>query len=55
METAAAAAAAAEWAPAVPHSCVVVKNREGYLGSKRSEPQAGSHSPGFQHQKDKSP
>ena len=44
---------AVEWE--APQSRVVDKNREGYLGSKRSEPQAGSHSPGFQHQKDKSP
>ena len=46
METAAAAAAAAEWAPAVPHSRVVDKNREGYLGSKRSQPQLRVPEPG---------
>ena len=39
---------------AVPHSCVVDKNQEGYLRSERSQPQARPHSPGFQHQKDKS-
>ena len=27
-------AAVAEWAWVVPHSCVVDKNQEGYLGSK---------------------
>ena len=36
---------AVEWV--VPHSHVVDENREGYLGSKRSQPQARPHSPGF--------
>ena len=43
-------AVATDWAQVVPHSCMVDKSREGYLGSKWSQPQAGSHSPGFQRQ-----
>ena len=39
----------------VPYSYVVVKNWEGYPGSKRSWPQARLQSPGFQHQEDKPP
>ena len=39
---------------AVPHSHVVDKNQEGYLGSKSSQPQARAHSPRFQCWKDKS-
>ena len=39
----------------VPHSHVVDKNQEGYLGSEGSQPQARPHSSGFQHQGDKSP
>ena len=52
------AAVAVKWM--VPHSHVVDKNqekyhgREGYYGSEQSQPQARLHSPGFQHQKDKS-
>ena len=45
--------ATAEWV--VPHPCVVDKNWEGYLGSKRYQPQARSHSPAFQLWEDKSP
>ena len=37
----------------VPHSCIVDKNWEGYLGSEGSQPQARPHSTGFQHQDDK--
>ena len=38
----------------VPHSHVVHKNLEGYLGSEQPQPQARLHSPGFQCQEDKS-
>ena len=38
---------------AVPHSCVVDKNQEGYLGA--GKPQAGQHSPGLLCHEDKSP
>ena len=44
---------AVEWT--VPHSRMVDKNWEGYLGSEPSQPQAKSHSPGFHHWEDKSP
>ena len=40
---------------AVPHSHVVDKNQEGYLGSEGSQPENRPPSPGFQHQEDKSP
>ena len=39
---------------AVPHSSVVDKNQEGYLGSELSQIQVTLHSPGFQYRKDKS-
>ena len=39
----------------VHHSYIVDKNQEGYLGREQSQPQARPHSPGFQHQEDKSP
>ena len=39
----------------VPHAHVVDKNQEGYLRNEGSQPQARPHSPGFQHQEDKSP
>ena len=39
----------------VPHSHVVDKNWEGYLGSEGSQHQDRPHSPGFQHQADKAP
>ena len=39
----------------IPHSCEVDKNQEGYLGSKRSQPQARLYSTGFRYQGDKSP
>ena len=48
-----AVVAEVEWA--VPHSHVVDKNQQGHLSSKRSQPQARLHSPGFPHQEDKSP
>ena len=48
-------AVAAGQAQAVPHSHEVAKNREGYLGSERSQPQARLYSPGIQHHEDKSP
>ena len=35
-----------EWAQVVPHSHVVDKNQEGYLGSEQS--QAREYNPGFQ-------
>ena len=38
-------AAGVEWV--VPHSCVMDKNLEGYLGSKQSQLQAKPHIPGF--------
>ena len=41
----------AEWA--VPHSYVIDKNQDGYLGNERSQSQARSHNPGSQHRKDK--
>ena len=37
-----------------PNSLVVNKNWEEYLGSQKSQPQAGPHSPGIQCQEDKS-
>ena len=37
----------------VPHSRVVDKNQEVYLGGEQSQPQARLHSPGFQCQEDK--
>ena len=40
---------------AVPHTCVVVKNQEGYLRSKGSQPCTRPPSPEFQHQEDRSP
>ena len=40
---------------AVPHSPVTGENQEGYLGSKRSQPRARPHRPGFQCQEEKSP
>ena len=43
----------AEWM--VPHSHVVDKNWEGYLGSEPSQPQARLHSPSFQQWEDKLP
>ena len=47
------AAAAAE--KTVPHSCVVDKNWERYLGSKQSKSQDRLHSSGFQCQENKLP
>ena len=46
---------AAKQALAAPHSCVVDKNQEGYLGSEQSQPQARPHSTGFRDQEHKSP
>ena len=41
---------------AVPHSCVVYKNQEGYLRNEGPQPQTRpSSSPRFQLQEDKSP
>ena len=37
----------------VPHSRVGDKNKDGYLGSKRSQSQTRLYSPGFQHQENK--
>ena len=53
MEMGREAVAAAEWV--IPHSRVVDKNQERYFGREQSQLQARSHSPGFQHQEDKSP
>ena len=39
----------------VPHSYVVGKNQEGYLGSEQSQPQVKPYSQVFQYQEDKSP
>ena len=44
-------AVAADWM--VPHSHMVDKNQEGYLGSEQSQPQARPHNPEFQCQEDK--
>ena len=45
--------AVVEWE--APHSRVVDKNWEGYLGSEGSLPQTRLHNPGFQCWEDKSP
>ena len=50
-----AAVATAHQAQVVPHSRVVDKNWEGYLGSERSHPQVRVHSIGFQCWEDKNP
>ena len=39
----------------VPHSRVVNKNQDGYLGSEQSQSQGRLHSLGFQYRESKSP